>query len=573
MKSLAQLVPVEEHAHRLDQELLHNGFAVGWLGQDMPPFTSQKYAYLPFDVDSADRVNGTRTANTTRYSTDLRCYAAKIVPRHPGSGTIYNFTNEQGCTTYASLSSVNTYSMEYFSMLPTEIYRQNLKANEAPYEPRCPPSARSDHQFLAIWARGNNTKSNKDDVDTEVAAAFCEATYWKQDVRVSTLSKDSSVLEPPMSLSPRQELSDRDFNRTAFETLLGYGLPDPEYRKLKDYPFVATPNHAVRMKGTHVNDHGFAELQPSTMVGFAMAGDIRPADDYANLDIMQQTYERAHRYLFSLAIHSLLDNTNQDPGNVEKVEIGVEGQGIIVSRAIAAALEALLSIIGIFVLFILVLIWRMPSNLSENPKSMASMAKFVQANSRVSEKLQAVDNTDSDSLVREFESTTLKLVRSGDSSSQESHLIIVDDVGSVQTLSRNAPATRRESKYESRRPLALNRWFGGAVILVMIFVIGLLCYMKLEESKHIGNLSHLAAQKSGTDSIVAQVFVALRRTLRSHSYCTTTYPWYSRPFWSPSGYYWHGLYVYFSLSKTSGKCLLKRATPFGHDICLFLPKS
>lgn len=194
--------------------------------------------------------------------------------------------------------------MDYQSLLSSGNWADDLGYSGAPYRRRCPESSNSDHQFFSLWAYRDDPK---DDAGKQVVAAFCEPSYWKKRVRLSVSVQDDITLGAAKPLAARQQVSDDEFNRTTFENLLGWGQPDSEYCEPKDFAFYRRPQDSVRLNDTAINRNK-TTFRKSVMLSFALANDIRPPETYGSVEVMEEVYQRAHRYLFSLAINSLLEN-------------------------------------------------------------------------------------------------------------------------------------------------------------------------------------------------------------------------------------------------------------------------
>ncbi|KAI1010764.1 hypothetical protein LB503_005263 [Fusarium chuoi] len=108
----------------LDPEFLNTGYAIGWLGQQFPAFTTADYALLPFypststklaDVRKHTTVSLNITAETTKLWTELNCWPAEIA-RIGLIGTLRLLSTYLPCS--ASLST----SSKEFSQQSTQIH-------------------------------------------------------------------------------------------------------------------------------------------------------------------------------------------------------------------------------------------------------------------------------------------------------------------------------------------------------------------------------------------------------------------------------------------------------------------
>ncbi len=92
------LVDSEKQAEMLDQAVLNAGYAVTWLGQAYPPFTTKEYALLPFEPPSFEAATPANwTGKTVKYWTELDCWPAEIAPSKQFNAGTANFSDGRGC--------------------------------------------------------------------------------------------------------------------------------------------------------------------------------------------------------------------------------------------------------------------------------------------------------------------------------------------------------------------------------------------------------------------------------------------------------------------------------------------
>ncbi|KAJ4167997.1 hypothetical protein NW754_011811 [Fusarium falciforme] len=310
----SKLLSLEKQLPLLDPEVLNNGYAVGWLGQPFPPFTTSDYALLPFYVDddpAPPKAETNWTAETTKLSTELSCWPAKIEKNGPRSKAAWDILNGQGCNMTLWMNLNMNYSMYYIG------YYSNAYADYYLGGPQCRPTVNSTHQFLAVWATPIKIPGEQTP-DFNISAIYCQPTYYKQQVlakvKSSTLEPDTKFME---ELAPREILSEKEFNSTAFEYLLANGMAEKII--VRDYPFSKVVEQHPRLNKTGLT------RPVSNMVGYALAGRDSPVTDYASPDLLEKVYNDAHQYLFSLAVHQMLTNETEMSNRTVSVDFFLTG--------------------------------------------------------------------------------------------------------------------------------------------------------------------------------------------------------------------------------------------------------
>ncbi|RSL69436.1 hypothetical protein CEP54_002302 [Fusarium duplospermum] len=392
----SQLLPLEKQLPLLDPEVLNNGYAVGWLGQPFPPFTTSDYALLPFYVDddpAPPKVETNWTAETTKLSTELSCWPAEIEKNGPRSKAAWDILNGQGCNMTLWMNLNMNYSMYYIG------YYSNAYADYYLGGPQCRPTVNSTHQFLAVWATPIKVPG-EETPDFNISAIYCQPTYYRQrvlaKVKSSTLEPDTKFME---TLAPREILSEKEFNSTAFEYLLANGMAEKII--VRDYPFSKVVEQHPRLNKTGLT------RPVSNMVGYALAGRDSPVTDYASPDLLEKIYNDAHQYLFSLAVHQMLTNETEISNRTVSVDFFLTG--VVVSRAFATSVECLMVIIALFAALVLRFSRAASSNLTMNPSSMARYLDIFRDSPEFLRTMASMDNADEKTLLEEFRQDTARL--------------------------------------------------------------------------------------------------------------------------------------------------------------------
>ncbi|KAM6512544.1 hypothetical protein FSOLCH5_010256 [Fusarium solani] len=461
----SQLLPMREHDSLLDPEFLNTGYAVGWLDQPFPPFTTSKYAILPFYTANntlPEKVDSNVTAVTTKLSTELSCWPAEIHQDGPRSKSSYFFLNGQGCNTSVSFgvtSRRRMYYIGYYSSPYSDFYLSN-KA--------CPKTPNSTHQFLAIWEKTIEAPGEQTPY-FNITALFCQPQYYKQQVytRVNTSDwKPDSQFE--QSLSPKEVLTEEEFNSTAFEFLLANGMADRPI--VKDAPF-----NSVIEQHPRLNYTGFT--QPvSNMVGFALAGKNLSSDTYGDPEVLEQVYHDAHQYLFSLAVNKLLINETEMSNRTASVDYFLSG--VIVSRVFATSVECLLLVVAAFTIVILRSCRKTPSHLPGNPSSINRYIELFRDSTDLIHSFRSMDNATEEALLEEYKNDHFRLY--GD---KKYTLVDMDRVAKKDTDSEEHKVLTQKGYYDPVRPLVLRRASGALFVAVLIGAMIFLSYLKQQETR------------------------------------------------------------------------------------------
>ncbi|XEV06360.1 hypothetical protein FSHL1_011647 [Fusarium sambucinum] len=470
--SRSQLVPLSQQVMLLDPEVLNNGYAVGWLGQPFPPFTTSKYALLPFHIDdnpAPAKVSTNWTAETLKLSTELTCWPADIRQNEPEAALAYSFLNGQGCNTTVNMRRNINYAMYYMG------YYSDAHATLCIENPYCPKTENSTHQFLAIWARQTDMLGRIETIPSyaiprfKISAIFCQPTYYKQRVLAKVQSSNFQPdTEHIRAISERELLTEDEFNSTAFEYLLANGVTQNIIAR--DYPLSRVVEQHPRLNSTGITK------PVSNMVGYALAGRDLPVTDYASLDTLERVYNEAHQYLFSLAVKRLLMNGTKITNNTASVDYFLTG--VVVSRVFATSVECLMAVIAIFTGLILWFCHTSPSQLHMNPSSISKYLEIFRESPECLQAFSALDNADEKTLFDEFRQDQLRLTY--DEGTKGTKVSIEKLIGDTLRAETCDP-TSQKGYYDPVRPLALRRWSGLLFLLALTGAMAGLSYLKQQE--------------------------------------------------------------------------------------------
>ncbi|KAF5567094.1 hypothetical protein FPHYL_3431 [Fusarium phyllophilum] len=307
----SRLLPLSQQTPLFNPQILNTAYAIGWLNQSLPRFTTSQYALLPFyvnDTITPSQINSNWTAVTTRLSTELDCWPAEVGQDEGAPNSTFYFLNGQGCKGSMNFGATSKVSMQYIGFYgsPYSDYALN--------SPKCPPTKNSTHQFLAAWVKTTPVEGGLQP-SYNFTAFYCQPQYYKQRVLATVLS---STFEPRFeALSPREILPTSEFNSTAFEFLLANGVE--ENIVVRDFPFNRVVEQTPRLNITNLTH------PVSNMIGFAMAGHSIPLDDYSSFNTFTKALNDAHQYVFSAAISSLLMNETEGFNRTAMVEFHLTG--------------------------------------------------------------------------------------------------------------------------------------------------------------------------------------------------------------------------------------------------------
>ncbi|KAL7918587.1 hypothetical protein ACQKWADRAFT_303701 [Trichoderma austrokoningii] len=499
------MVPLLNQSALLTNQILNTGYAIGWIGQPFPPFTTADYATLPFYIDNdpgASQQQLNWTATTTQLWTELDCWPAQF-QRQVAAPTQWDFQNGQGCNTTVNLDPFASLNMYYIGYHTSPYVDYNLADSV-----RCPATENSTHQFLAIWASTAGSSNISVTPKVNVTALFCQPSYYKQQVTVTVVTDgykpQNTSIQP---VSPRETLSEKEFNSTSFEFLIATGMPMEQILDItRDFPFEQVVELEPRLDRTNLT------MPVSNMVGYALAGRNELATPYRDPSALHQAFNRAHKYLFAIAVNQLLSNETTVGGNSTAVS-SFQQSGIIVSRLFSALVEGLLVLVAIFTIGLLWTCHTSTSYLNANPSSIARLVAIFRNGPETNELFRPVDHADEKSLRRLFQRDTFRLVRSDNNDAKS--LFIEKAVDSEQEYD-DKPFDESTVYYEPIRPAALRRETGLLFGMIQIGALVSIVYLKTQSDKHDGLV------RPSTNFEVLQLL---------ENYIPTAFATFSEPFW------------------------------------------
>lgn len=468
----SQLIPLAEQERLMDLEALIDGYSVSWLRQPLPPFTTSNYAVLPFypkEDPAPAKAETNWTATTTKLSTELNCWPAEVSLSGTANHSVYDFLNGQGCNVTMKFAASPGILMTYNGYWSSDNSHQNLEG------PACPKTENSTHQFLAVWAKVVAGQWQDPEPEYDVTGLFCQPSYYKQtvttQVRASDLRPNGEVLAV---LSPKELLTEEEFNSTAFEFLLSNGVP---FRKIsRDHPFNNTVEQLPRLSKRNLT-------RPiSNLVGYALADQDRSTDDFSDPVLLHQIYDTAHQRLFSTVVDMLFVNTTEFSNHTATSTFPLSG--IIVSRPFSIVVETLLCLVACFTVIILWSCKKATCHLTTNPSSISRLVDLIRHNPQLLEPFGLLDNADQETLFNHFKNKRFRLAYNQQLRQSE---LYMDD-----TFERNVSAVDEEKPpiqkgyYDPVRPFALRRVAGVGFVAIIVAAIIVLSYFKTTETSQNG---------------------------------------------------------------------------------------
>ncbi|KAK3373787.1 hypothetical protein B0T24DRAFT_528532 [Lasiosphaeria ovina] len=473
------LPTLQEQSVKTDSSILNAAYGVTWLGQRLPAFTTPDYALVPFspaDSTTNGSPNETWTSTTTMFTTDLSCWPAAVTTvyrphtlhRRVGS---YGFDNGFGCATNVSMFQGNPFS-NYSSLVLYIGYYEEVHQDYYLQGPTCMNSS-AQHQFLAIWATADSTPNGYN--GQNITAMFCEPSYWKQNVSVAVSAASGEPLaEPAVVLGSRTRLDETEFNATALEYLMGTGVPP--VTTTRDY----AASNTIEPWPTIARARNVS-WPVTNMVTYALGLLDVPASDLQNASLFQTALSRAHRTVFSIAVSTLLSETGPaetKPGSVQRTL-----SGVVVSRPIAAVLEALLALVAFLAAAVLYCCVKSESKLSKDPAAIAFTLAVLKGCPPLLGRLATRDRADKATLKRSLAGQRFALDGRCPAQLREMEPLLHNAPDSCDESHRNGTEARNGIEYRPVRPRELHPFSGIILILLLLSGAVVLIYLKKREQE------------------------------------------------------------------------------------------
>ncbi|CAM1508210.1 Fc.00g050580.m01.CDS01 [Cosmosporella sp. VM-42] len=463
-------------AATLDQAVLNTGYAITWLNQPYPAFTTAEYALLPFEPEKTPQSFGTPTnwtGTTTKYWTELNCWPAEINQVGEKTLGMGSFDNGQGCNATGIVANTpvpgrRSYKMRYIG------YQNSAWAEYCLGSRTC--GIKAEHQFLAIWSLYDG---HSDTVD--IRGTFCETSYHKQNVTATVRAADMRPIDASIKpLSDAETLSISEFNSSAFEYLMGAGVSSVTMPR--EYPFTHLIEHSQRLNNTGL------EYPVAPMIGFAIGGQNYTINDYSNDTVMGTAFKAAHKQIFSVGINHILVNSTT-PGTMDG-DLAFASYGVVVSRAFSAVVEAFLCVVAMLALMLLWNSHANPSMLSDDPGSLGALINVVHNSQPLLKKFAGRGNLSDEQLQEALGNYKFQLLCGCQNDNGASVIQVLDqdkrtgDSDSGKVVQIDQPhLTKQTGHYSPIKPIALRKPIGALFTLFLCAGIIVLIVLKKQEEK------------------------------------------------------------------------------------------
>ncbi|KAI4255043.1 MAG: hypothetical protein L6R42_006936 [Xanthoria sp. 1 TBL-2021] len=458
----AALIPLRDQRLAMNTDFMMTAYGIVWLGQAMPGFVTPQGFFEPFRMDmkqEAELLNATWKARTKLYGTSLNCRAANI--RNESTG--FSYSNGKDCTTEAGSTPVELDTGSQFGCLYIG-YEMDQHADYSLSDMGC-PSPSNQHQFLAVWGQ-----SLGGDRVTNVSAAFCEPTYWTQEVNATVTVPSMNVTEIS-PLGPRITLPDGLFNRTAFEYGIGTGA-----QAISERADISETTNIVDQK-SQVAKFGLLGTV-TNMVGFALGLNPTDLTDFADPTILAASFENAHKLLHALAMRQLM-SSNAIEVQSRQGTISGKISAITTVRPFAIVVEVLLGLVVTLILALMTYTCRRPSQLCNNP---ASLIDVIAIAADDDENFDSTDETGPEASRSRFRLVNGRICLS------RPH--VASHVPNCGNSSADARPSLTESEVENSkslaRPIAMSMTVACIFLLTLLLALTTVIALTIYAKKHDG---------------------------------------------------------------------------------------
>lgn len=475
--STSDFLDLSSQAPRFDPAILNQGYAITWLNQPYPPFTTSEYALKPFQPEGSPatlKAAANWTGTTTKYWTELDCWEAEVTKnpvKHSALTSFYNGKNcnATGIVAHREMPGTSPYMMRYIG------YQNSAWSDYWLAGPNC--SAEASNQFLATWGTYDHSLNQ-----SQLTGAYCSTSYFKQQVKVSITAKGlSPINETIESLGPPEPFLSSDFNISALEYLMQAGVAST-FHIPRDYPFTHLVEHYPRLNHT-----GLAfPLAP--MIGFALGGKNYTVPQYSDYELMGEAFRGAHKLVFSLAIQHMFVNASN--ANSTDGYVSFARYGVIVSRPFSAVVEGFLLLVAILAILLSWTCHQSASMLYADPGSLESLIDLIQDSDSILDKFSGKGDMNDEKLASLLGNFRFQLVcgcqeETGSSmikvlaGSGDDENLVNSGIGSRQSL------TRQIGHYSPIKPIPLRKAVGIFFTACLCAAIVVIIYLK-EQEKTLG---------------------------------------------------------------------------------------
>ena len=466
---------------KLNTNFLDATYGLAWLGQKLPPFTTNEVAFLPFqpvELPSAMLSSEVWSTTVETYYTNLTCSPA-IIEYLPNG---YTFSNGKGC-----IADVGVYNSDLYVVMYVGWY-DNAESDWAlSQSSNC--SVEFANNFLAIFAYGPTIHPNGS--FGNLSATFCETSYSSQKMQVIVNATSNSVQEviPVGKVSTPADLTDL-FNITNFEYILGTGVPEAFPLTKFDFPDQIILQQHPRLQELHIS------WPVTNMVGFGVGLNNGSIASFSDTAVLQQVFERAHQAAFVSAFSTLTESSENLTTLRPGIRLDYPG-AVTLGRPLCIVVEAALGLITILILILWYLSYKRRSNLKSDPASIADIMSLVTYNDDLSQ-----DMHDSNGRLSAAQLETVlaqkkyHLVHQDFTSPRLLPIRSVKLKNPTLSLSRGSSIEKEDKDFNGVRPIEMKLPAGMIFAGLLSFAIAGLVLLQLWTHKNNGVLSHRARMQT-----------------------------------------------------------------------------
>lgn len=375
IKATGQLINRTAQADKMTGGIFNSAYALAWLQAEVPRFTTRDIALEPFGLARGiigKTQKGLLSAETLGYQTNLHCTPSlgrQWPSNHSHCEDPGYLLVEQGCGITGlglPIGSSPSTQVSYTGWYGSEYSGLSLEANGCP----CPQDF--SNAFLAyMWT--NETRQE--------TMLSCRTQYVKIRVNATIdISSDAVISWTP--LAEPQELSKAEFNTALFDELLGTAVTALSESDTGVNGFLGTGN--VDIGDYFIEDARagkLARLRPGALFGmdlssYAFSLDKRPMHEFLNATLFADAFQKTHRLLFALAIHSMMD-TQDIPSAHRFGQLQQEMGAVTVSRTFVIIAQICLAASAAAASFSYIINRTRSTNLATDPGSIAQVTALV----------------------------------------------------------------------------------------------------------------------------------------------------------------------------------------------------
>ncbi|KAI8664054.1 hypothetical protein NCS55_00912300 [Fusarium keratoplasticum] len=497
----SELLPPDRQLQ--DLRFLHRAYAIGWMNNSYPAFTTPEYALLPFYVDNDVALSGqnkTWTSNTTKLWAEVDC--SPVSYRNTGNKTddgelVYRFSAND-CFADVNLDPNKTDVWMYYRDSRSFDFVDSMSWN-------CSNQPDDHNLALVLWAKKMNISSTNSQ-EFNLTALQCHVSFRKQAVLATITALGlRPVNDGIKARAESMNLTSSEFNMTSYkESLPSYAvLPTNKGSDAQDITDIQSPDFFVP-------DSGFSPSS-SVFLQYGIVGYNGSPDLLSDPLRLESLVRGVHQKFFSLSIADRLGN-DTEPADDDTCTSTFTMTGIVVSRVLAVIVEVLLLLIAVAAGLIAYHMKSSPCNLVTAPGSIDHLIYIAHNSPMVSKLFWPMDMADDKRLARDLQDYRFQLTINLESGQNE--LVIAE--GNLASSDEEQQDLANDNYYKPVKPLALGRTAGCVFAVLIAAGVGVLSYLKAQEV----NLNGLTRPSSNFE---------VRQLLEN--YIPTVFATVVEPFW------------------------------------------